>query len=371
MNALKHLCELGQSPWYDYITRDLITSGELERLIEEDGLRGMTTNPTIFEKAVSGSALYDEDLEREARNRKSPEAIFEAIAVDDVRAACEAFRSVHDATDGADGLVSIEVAPALARDTDGTIEAVHRIWEAVDRPNVMVKIPGTLEGLPAIERCLTDGINVNITLLFSVDRYLQVVDRFLSALEQRVQRGQRVDRIASVASFFVSRVDTKVDARLDEIEEDHELRGTIGIANACRAYAEFRKVLESDRWKRLADAGAKPQRPLWASTSTKDDRYSDVHYVEALIAPLTVNTLPPHTFDAYRDHGEPEVRIDQGIRAAPDRLERLAALGIDLEEVTEQLEDEGVQKFADSYDGLLEGIAAKVQKLGVEAVPST
>lgn len=363
VNPLVRLGRLGQSPWYDFITRDLVTSGELRRLIDDDGLQGMTSNPTIFEKAVTTSALYDDDIRRGVAAGKPAAAIFEALAVADVRAACDVFRPLYDSTNGRHGLVSIEVAPALARDTERTTEEAHRLWTSVDRPNVMIKIPGTREGLPAIERCLADGININVTLLFSVVRYRDVIEAYLRALETRIRRGEPVDRIASVASFFVSRVDTKVDKRLDAQGEPNGLRGTIAIANAWMAYATFAESLLSPRWTRLADAGARTQRPLWASTSTKDPRYPDVYYVDALVAPDTVNTMPPETWAAYRDHGDPKVRADVGIAAAPARLAALEEAGIDLRAVTDELEDEGVAKFAASYDAVVEAIETKAGAL--------
>jgi transaldolase len=361
-NPLLELGRLGQSPWYDYITRDLIASGKLARLIAEDGLRGMTSNPTIFEKAISGSEDYDEDIRRLAEG-KTPQEIFEALAVDDVRAACDAFRPLYDATQGADGLVSLEVSPELAHDTAGTIAEAKRLWSAVDRPNAMIKIPGTQAGLPAIEESLAQGISINVTLLFSVERYGEVIEAFLRGLERRKVGGQAVNRLNSVASFFVSRVDGRVDAALDKLADPKGLRGTIAIANAAMAYAMFEESRATPRWAMLAAAGARPQRPLWASTSTKDPKYPDTYYVEALIAPDTVNTLPPDTFDAYRDHGKPMVRIHEAIAAAPARLRALAEAGVDLAAVTKFLEDDGVAKFAESYTKLLAGIEAKASAL--------
>ena len=363
VNPLVRLGALGQSPWYDFITRDLLRSGELRRLIDEDGLQGMTSNPTIFEKAIRSSRLYDEEIRLGIARGESPARVFETLAIADVRAACDIFRPLYDASDGRHGLVSIECNPHLARETQATIEEARRLWSAVDRPNVMIKIPGTREGLPAIGRCLADGLNVNITLLFSTARYEEVIEAYVRALEGRQIRGLPVDRIASVASFFVSRVDTKVDARLAEIGDPKGLRGKIAIANACTAYAAFLGSLEHPRWARLAGAGAATQRPLWASTSTKDPRYSDVHYVEALVAPDTVNTMPPETFEAYRDHGRPQVRIYDGIVSAPAHLRALADAGIDLARVTDELEDEGVAKFAASYDAVLEAIESKAGAL--------
>lgn len=364
-NPLLRLSELGQSPWYDFITRDLLDSGELERLIHEDGLKGMTSNPTIFEQAVAGSDLYDKDIVRLAADGKSPAEIFDAIAVADVRSACDVFRPLYDATRGRDGLVSIEVSPSLARDSAATITEAERLWRGVDRPNVMIKIPATREGLPAIKECISKGVNINVTLLFAVERYEEVIDAFFTGLERRSSRGEPIDGIASVASFFVSRVDTKVDQLLDGLGDPKGLRGKIAIANACTAYATFERACGTTRWKRLSELGAKPQRPLWASTSTKDPRYADVHYVDALVGPETVNTMPPHTFDAYRDHGRPETRIYDGMAAAPEQIASLETLGIDLRKVTEELENEGVAKFAASHAALLARIETKVEALAV------
>ena len=362
-NPLVRLGQLGQSPWYDFITRDLVASGDLARLIADDGLLGMTTNPTIFEKAVAGGERYDEPIRRLAGQGRSAAEIFEAVAVADVRAACDLFAPVYERTAGQDGLVSIEVAPALAHDTATTIVEAERLWRAVARPNAMIKIPGTVPGLPAVSHCISQGINVNVTLLFSVERYEDVVSAYEAGLETRLARGQSVDRIASVASFFVSRVDSKIDALLGRAGDPDRLQGRIAIANACRAYEAFERRISTARWTALAERGARPQRPLWASTSTKDPRYADVHYVEALVAPHTVNTLPPETFAAYRDHGRPEVRIRAGIAAAPSQLDALARSGIDLRSVTRELEDEGVAKFAGSYAAALAAIEAKASAL--------
>ncbi|HUR94218.1 MAG TPA: transaldolase [Gemmatimonadales bacterium] len=361
-NPLVRLGALGQSPWYDYITRDLMTTGELARLIAEDGLRGMTSNPTIFEKAIAGSRLYDAEISGLADAGRTAQEIFEHLAVADVRAACDAFEGVYVASGGSDGLVSLEVSPTLAHDTEATIHEAERLWQSLDRPNAMIKIPGTREGLPAIAHCVAAGISVNVTLLFSTERYAQVIEAFVEGLERRLAAGQSLRSITSVASFFVSRVDGKVDPLLDRLGSE-SLRGRIAIANACTAYALFEGSLGTSRWARLAGAGARPQRPLWASTSTKDPRYADVHYVEALVAPRTVNTLPPETFAAYRDHGRPVVRIHEGTAAAPAQLAALAALGIDLAAITRELEADGVAKFAASYASLLGGIEAKAEAL--------
>lgn len=362
-NPLIRLGELGQSPWYDHITRDLVTEGELARLIAEDGLRGMTSNPTIFEKAVSGSPLYDEDLRRLADEGKQHAEIFDAFAVEDIRAACDVFAPLYEREGNGDGTVSIEVAPSLAGDTDATLTEARRLWTLVARPNVLVKIPGTAAGIPAIERATAAGVSVNITLLFSVDRYAEVIEAFLRGLEARVARGEPIDAINSVASFFVSRVDSKIDPLLDRIGDPHGIRGRTAIANAAKAYVLFERTMATERWRALAAQGARLQRPLWASTSTKDPRYPDTYYVEALIAPYTVNTLPPETFDAYRDHGQPEVRIREAIERADRDLAALEQSGIDLAQMTRELEEEGVKKFTASYDQLLAGIATKSEAL--------
>ena len=358
-NPLIRLGQLGQSPWYDFITRDLITSGELARLISEDGLRGMTTNPTIFEKAIGGSELYDDDIRRLAAEGRRPAEIFEALAVEDVRAACDLFLPIYHQSDGLDGLVSMEVAPTLAHDTAGTIAEAERLWARIGRPNVMIKIPGTREGLPAITHCLAQGINVNVTLLFSVERYREVVEAFMRGLEQRLAGGAAIRRIASVASFFVSRVDGKVDA----LPAASALKGKAAIANACAAYAAFEELFGSARWKALVAAGAMVQRPLWASTSTKDPRLPEVYYVEALIGDFTVNTLPPATFAAYRQHGQPALRIHDGLADATVTLRKLAEAGIQLSSVTAALESEGVASFAASFASLRTVIEQKAAAL--------
>ena len=361
--------QLGQSIWLDNISRGVLQDGTFERLIREEGVTGVTSNPTIFEKAITGSADYDAALRRLVGEGAAPGEIFEALADDDLRRAADLLRPVYDRTDGADGFVSIEVSPALADDTQASVEEARRLWSALDRPNVMVKIPGTRAGLPAIEQALSEGININITLLFAVERYEQVMAAYLAALERRLAAGQPLDRIASVASFFVSRVDTAVDRIVDakaraltdgaERERWLALRGRIAIANAKVAYQRFKPVFAGERWERLRAAGARVQRPLWASTSTKDPAYRDVYYVETLIGPHTVNTLPPQTLQAFNDHGKAEPTLERDLEAADAALRELAALGADLAQVTEQLEREGVDSFAKSYDSLMAGIAAK------------
>jgi transaldolase len=375
-NPLKRLAEIGQSVWYDYIRRDLYTGPMLKRYIEEDGLSGMTSNPTIFQKAIADSSLYDEDVSRYAKTMPDAARIFEALAVADVRAVADAFRPVYDAKGGDDGFVSIEVAPHLARDTQGTITEARRLWKSCDRSNVMVKIPATAEGLPAIRQCLAEGININITLLFSVERYRQVMEAHLSAMEDRIARKQPVERIRSVASFFVSRVDTNADKKLDAIAQDAKrpdkdraaaksLRGKLAIANARIAYEAFEQVYGSPRFAALKRQGVKPQRPLWASTSTKDPAYPDLYYVEALVAPESVDTMPPETFEAYRDHGDPKVRIREDLAGAHAALRQLAALGLDLAGISRELEEEGVKKFSDSYAQLLKAVSEKEKAMRV------
>jgi transaldolase len=366
-NPLVRLGQLGQSPWYDFITRDLVTSGELARLIADDGLRGMTTNPTIFEKAVAGSDLYDADIRRLAAEGRSPAEIFETLAVADVQAACDLFLPVHRESGGLDGLVSIEVSPGLAHDTAGTIAEAERLWRRIARPNVMIKIPGTVEGLAAITHCLADGVNVNVTLLFSVSRYRQVVEAYFMGLERRASAGHSIVGISSVASFFVSRLDGKVDPLLERLAgtapASARLRSRAAIANACAAYADFESLFHSPRWQALAAQGALIQRPLWASTSTKDPALPDVYYVEALIGEQTVNTLPPATFAAYRDHGKPAQRIREGVAEAELVLREFGNVGIDLQEITTALEREGVASFAASFASLLSVIERKAAAL--------
>src|ERR1700720_1625147 len=354
-NPLLRLAELGQSVWYDYIRRDLYQGPELRRLIEEDGLRGMTSNPTIFQQAIAKTELYDDDIRRLGERGLPTAEIFEALAVEDVSRAADAFRSVYEAARGDDGFVSIEVEPHLALDTAGSVEEARRLWKRCDRPNVMVKIPGTKPGIPAIRQCLAEGININITLLFSVERHREVMEAYLSALEARVAAGQPVDRLRSVASFFVSRVDTNVDKKLDAVAADP----------ARLAYRAFEEVFSGERYAKLREHGASRQRPLWASTSTKDPAYPDLYYVEALIAPDSIDTMPRETFEAYKDHGVPRVRIHDDLDRAQDVLDGLAELGIEESQVYDELEQEGVRKFSDSYDSLLGTLAEKEKAVRV------
>ena len=365
-NPLLQVKRLGQSFWLDSIRRGHILSGDLKRLIEEDGISGETSNPAIFEKAIGGTADYAEAIRQLMARSQSALDIYETLAVEDVRMAADAFRPVYEETEGRDGFISLEVSPHLAYDTAGTVTEALRLFQRVGRPNVMIKIPGTPQGLPAIEECLYQGINVNITLLFAVPTYEAVAWAYVRALEHRAAEGKPIDRIASVASFFVSRIDTLVDALLEAKARAsvdpavsaacEGLRGKAAIANAKRAYGRFRQICADPRFAALEAKGARVQRPLWASTSTKDPRYRDVLYVESLIGPDTVNTLPLETIDAFRDHGRARASLAEDKGAAEQRLRDLAEAGISLEAVTGQLLDEGLRKFAEPFDKLLRSI---------------
>ena len=372
-NPLQQLHDAGQSIWLDYIRRDLLTTGELQRMIDEDVITGMTANPTIFEKAISGSADYDAQIEELGKAGAGAMQIYEAIAFADIRSAADILRPIYDASQGGDGFVSLEVSPVLAHDTQGTITEAQRFWREVDRPNLMVKVPGTPEGMPAIEELLVAGLNINITLLFSVDAYAQVMEAYLNALERRVKAGQPIDRSASVASFFVSRIDTLVDKLLDaklkettdpaQTEELKRLHGKAAIANAKIAYERFQQIFGSERFTALQAKGARVQRPLWASTSTKNPAYRDVLYVESLIGPDTVNTMPPQTIAAFRDHGKVERTVDKDVDQAHRDLADLKRIGIDIDDVTAQVLGEGVKLFDDSFRELREGIDGKLKAL--------
>lgn len=361
----------GQSVWLDFLSRDLVDSGELARLVAEEGVRGMTSNPTIFQEAIKGSDTYDEDIRRLGAQGLSPEEMFEAIAVDDISAACDVLRPVYDESGMTDGFVSLEVSPRLAHDTDGTVEEARRLVASVDRPNLMIKVPATPAGLPAVETLISEGVNVNITLIFAQAVYRGVVDAYLSALENRAAAGEPVDDVASVASTFVSRIDTAVDAQLeallaeraDDADEIRSLLGKVAIANSKAVYEIFEEISASERYQALAADGAQPQRPLWASTSTKNPEYPPTLYVDELIGPNTVNTMPSVTMDAFREQGEVQPTVSSDPDYWSGVLERLAALGVDLDAIMDQLQDEGVQKFIDSYDDLLQDLEAKAGAL--------
>jgi transaldolase len=352
-NPLLTLESFGQSIWMDFIRRDTVTSGQLKRLIEQDGVSGVTSNPSIFEKAIGGTHDYDDQIRILARQGKTGDEIYQAVTIQDIQMAADVFRPVYNRTHGGDGYVSLEVSPRLARDTGETMKEAHRLWKAVERPNVMIKVPGTKEGLPAIEQLIAEGLNINITLLFGLPRYQEVAEAYVSGLESLVEHGKSVEKSASVASFFLSRIDVFLDPILEQkIKEAGpnaalaaELRGQAAIASAKAAYGLYRELFYSPRFNRLSRLGARTQRLLWASTSTKNPAYSDVKYIEPLIGVDTINTLPMETIDAYREHGKPSLQLDQGMADARRVLKDLGKLGISIDATTQQLEDEGVDKF--------------------------
>jgi len=363
-NPIKGLLAYGQSPWMDYVRRDLLTSGNLKKMIQEDGLMGMTSNPTIFEKAITGSKDYADILESPDAKKLDAKGLYEKIAIRDVQDATDIFKPVYQQTKRRDGYVSLEVSPLLGNDTQGTIEEARRLWKSVGRDNVMIKVPGTKEGLPAIRQLLEEGININITLLFGQSVYEQVAEAFLAALESRVKKGQDISHIASVASFFVSRIDTLIDSQIDaklKTETDANrrtlltsLQGKIAIANAKLTYRKYQELFGGPRWKALAAKGAQTQRLLWASTSTKNPKYRDVLYVEELIGADTVDTIPPATFDAFRDHGRVRPSLTENVDEAAKTMASLEKAGISMKEVTEKLVADGVKLFADAFKQLLE-----------------
>jgi len=365
MNRLRRLQDFGQSIWYDNIERRMLHTGELARMIQEDGLRGITSNPTIFEKAITASKDYDTSLLNflQRNDRQDSRALFFNLAIEDIQRAADLLMPVYEQSKGRDGYVSLEVSPDLAYDVEETIAEAERLHLRVNRPNLMIKVPATKEGVLAFENLIAKGININVTLLFSVERYKEVVEAYLAALESRLRSGQHVDGIASVASFFVSRVDTAVDKLLENIAIEQpaaaQLQGQIAIANAKLAYAWYQRIFESQRFDALRQAGAATQRLLWASTGTKNPAYSDVLYLDALIGSDTVNTVPPATYAAFKDHGQPHATLKEGLEEAEEHIAKLREMGIDLDAVTQQLEKEGVQSFAKSFTNLLDAIAAK------------
>jgi transaldolase len=362
-SRLHTLSAHGQSVWIDFLSRDMLRLGELERMMREDAVVGVTSNPTIFQKAISAGAAYDEQLREVVQEERDPKEIFIRLAARDVGDACDLLRRVWDEGSGRDGYVSIEVDPTLAYDTEATIAEAERLHALIDRPNLFVKIPATREGLPAIEEMIARGHSINVTLTFSLERYVEVAEAYVRGLERLVASGGDPTRVASVASFFVSRVDTEADRRLDEIGGHDELKGKLAIANAKLAYQRYKRIFAGERWEALAELGAMPQRCLWASTSTKNPAYSDVMYVEELIGPQTVNTMPEETIRAFQDHGKVELTLERGLGEAERTLERLAEAGVDYDDVVETLEREGVEKFADSFTELLDGVRVKCGQL--------
>lgn len=364
VNPLKKLEALGQSIWLDYIRCDFITSGKLKRLIKEDGLCGMTSNPSIFEKAIAESHIYDKYISEIALKEKNIELIYETICLHDVQNAADEFKTIYEKTGGKDGYVSMEVNPHLANDTDGTIKEARRLWTLLNRPNILIKVPATKEGLPAIQQLISEGINVNVTLIFALSRYRQVIEAYISGITDRIDKGKPVKNITSVASFFLSRIDAVIDPKEEDFvalegEQAHfatKIRGQVAISSAKVAYKIYQEIFESEKFAKL---GALPQRLLWASTSPKNPDYSDIKYVEALIGPDTVNTIPLKTLEAYRDHGEPVSLLKENVELASWVLSELSEIRIDLNEITNKLEDEGVNKFIASYDQLIKALIFK------------
>jgi transaldolase len=366
-NPLKKIETLGQSIWLDYIRKDLFKSGELRRLIEEDGLRGITSNPSIFEKAIDESNIYDKDIHDLVLKKMDAKEIYETLSIRDVQNAADEFRSVYEKTDGKDGYASLEVDPHLAYDTPGTIEEAHRLWTAVNRLNSFIKLPATVEGLPAIQQLISEGINVNITLLFGLPRYRQVAEAYIAGIEARIEQGKPIKNIISVASFFLSRIDSVIDP----LEEDFDasggeqvhfaasIKGQVAISSAKIAYTIYEEIFESKQFAKLVHQGATPQRLLWASTGTKNHDYSDIKYIEAIIGKNTVNTIPPETLNAYRKHGKPALRLKNHIKRACWVMSELIEMGIDIDSITKKLENDGVEKFIKAFDKLMETLIKK------------
>ena len=375
-NHLVEIKQFGQSIWMDNLTRDMIQSGELKGLVENGGICGITSNPAIFEKAIAGNAVYDADIEAGIRAKLPIQKIYESLVFDDIRKACDIFKPIYDATDGLDGYVSIEVPPTIAHDTEATINEARRYYQEIGKENVMIKIPGTKAGLPAVEQVISEGINVNVTLLFSVDSYIETAWAYIRGLEKRAAQGEDISKISSVASFFLSRIDSNIDKKIDDklkkgvdiIEEEVKLRavkGKIAIANAKIAYQEYKKIVQSDRWKALSAKNANVQRLLWASTSTKDPSYSDVMYVDELVGPNTVNTLPPNTIEACADHCDPASRVETGVEEAYHLIESLKDPDIDinLDQVMEELLVEAIDKFVQPFQSLMSSLEEKINRL--------
>jgi transaldolase len=365
MNRLQQLHDAGVAIWLDFIERTMLHDGELERRIRDDAVTGMTSNPSIFEKALAEGDAYDAQLRTAPRDLTALD-LFELVATTDVREACDRFRTVYDRTKGDDGYVSIEVSPGAANDAAATLEEAHRLWKTVDRPNLLVKIPGTEEGARAVRQAIADGININITLLFALEAHDRVIEAYLGGLEDRVSRGLPIDSLASVASFFVSRVDTEIDKRLDASGGPADLKGKAAIANAKLAYQLFLERFSSPRWKKLESKGARVQKTLWASTSTKNPAYRDVMYVEELVGPRCINTVPPQTLDAFKDHGETRRTVEAGVDDARRTLERLEQTGISMKAVTDKLLVDGLASFQKSFDSLIAGLERKSRQLGRE-----
>jgi len=360
-NPLLDLEALGQSVWLDYLRRNALDNGELQRLIDQDGLSGLTSNPSIFEKAIAESSDYDNTIRELALEGKNVEEIYQALTVEDIQHAADLFRPVFDRLEGGDGFVSLEVSPQLAHDTAGTIREARQLWAAVNRLNLFIKVPATREGLPAIQQLIGEGINVNITLLFGLPRYREVAEAYLIGLETRTAHGQPLAQISSVASFFLSRIDTLIDPLLEKSQPENwaGLHGQVAIASAKVAYQMYQEIFGGERFRKLAQMGARPQRLLWASTGTKNPAYSDVKYIETLIGRETINTMPPDTLNAYRDHGEPASQLEKGIQEAHQVLDGLRQTGIDLDALTQQLEDEGVSKFSKAFEQLTAALQVK------------
>jgi transaldolase / glucose-6-phosphate isomerase len=374
-NPLKELTKFGQSVWLDYIRRDLFTSGQLKRLIEEDGLRGMTSNPSIFEKAIAGSDLYAQTLaELEKRKDLDAKGRYEELAIKDIQDAADFLKPVYQQTKKRDGYVSLEVSPYLAHKTQETLDEARRLWKRVGRENLMVKVPGTPEGIPAFQQLISEGININVTLLFAFDVYVRVAEAYITGLETFAKGGGDVSRIASVASFFISRIDTLVDGEIDAKLKTaanpadqallRSLHGKVAIANGKLTYQRYKQIFSGPRWDALSSRGAQTQRVLWASTSTKNPAYSDVYYVEELIGPDTVDTIPPATFDAFRDHGKPRASLEENVQAAQETMQGLEKAGISMKAATDKLTVAGVKQFSDDFDKLLDAVKQHAAKAG-------